>query len=118
MLRRIGHVAYQLQLPAHLHIHDVFHISLLCAYAGEPPVCPPLDIIAGEPEYEIEQLLRHRFVCRQLQLLVLWRGYPPSEATWEPAQSLGHAETLLRRYALQHQFQLPRFEDETPPTPG
>jgi hypothetical protein len=30
--------------------------------------------------------------------LVFWQGYPPSEATWEPAGNLVHAQDLVNRF--------------------
>jgi len=30
--------------------------------------------------------------------LVFWRGYPPSEATWEPVGNLVHAQDLVNRF--------------------
>lgn len=34
VLRRVGEVAYQLELPTTTRIHDVFHVSHLKAYLG------------------------------------------------------------------------------------
>jgi hypothetical protein len=34
----------------------------------------------------------------KLLYLVFWRGYPPSEATWELARNLVHAQNLVNQF--------------------
>ena len=36
ILRRIGEQSYELALPTHLHVHNVFHVSLLNTYVTNP----------------------------------------------------------------------------------
>ena len=56
---------YQLDLPIQWKIHDVFHIDLLTPYQemdfnGPNFVPPPPNLIDGEEEYEIEEILDAR----------------------------------------------------------
>jgi len=103
--KKIGTVAYQLQLPASMKIHDVFHMDLLLPYKemeayGTPFTRPP-PIIDSEEEYEIEAILdsRRKGRGRQLQYLVHWKGYPHSDDSWIAHKDL-HADKLLESFML------------------
>ena len=61
----ISPVVYQLELPGHWAIHNIFHASLLTPYKeteehGTNYVQPPPDIIEGEEEYEVERIMNSR----------------------------------------------------------
>jgi hypothetical protein len=78
----ISPVVYHIQLPPHWRIHNVFHVSLLTPYKktdvhGHNFPEPPPDLIKGEPEYEVDQILAvRRHGCNQnLQYLLRWKGY-------------------------------------------
>jgi hypothetical protein len=65
IIKEISPVAYQLALPSEWKIHDVFHTSLLSPYTetdthGPNFICPPLDLIGGEQEYEVERIINHQ----------------------------------------------------------
>ena len=94
-------ITYQLELPAQWKIHDVFHADLLTPYRetklhGANFVRPPPDLINGEEEYEIEEVLQSRKFRRgrKVQYLVKWKGYPDSENQWVNWDDL-HAEEAL-----------------------
>jgi hypothetical protein len=65
IIEKINLVAYQLQLPPTMKIHDVFHVDLLSPYKvieayGEPYTCPPPVIEKEEEQYEINAILDMR----------------------------------------------------------
>ena len=89
-------VSYHLRLPPTWKIHDVFHASLLSPYRetaehGPNFIEPPPDLIEGEEEYEIAEILAHRGTARRRQYLVSWEGFSSAENTWEPESNLSHA---------------------------
>eukprot|EP00253_Pinus_taeda_P031931 PITA_31931 len=91
ILARVGPVAYQLALPSHIRIHNVFHVSVLKKYVYDPKHVIKWQDVQVEPEGEVlvepqsildrrEVRLRKRVIT---QIKVLWQHYGPEEATWE-----------------------------------
>jgi hypothetical protein len=97
-------VTYKLDIPAEWvkkRVHPVFHVSLLKRYV------PGIDIEGGgshivdiepseeEPEYEVERIIGKRLgKDKQVEYLILWKGYPESEATWESSEIVEDLQAL------------------------
>lgn len=107
ILARIGTHAYRLELPLQWkNVHPVFHVSKLEAYREDPeqpnfPVPPP-DIVEGEPEWEVEEILDAKFLHNRLYFLVKWLGWPDSENSWEPEANLEHSQDVITEFYKAH----------------
>ena len=104
VIKQMSPVTYRLKLPTSLKIHDVFHVDLLTPYHeteehGENYTQPPPELIDGEEEYQVEEIIDERINRRKKQYLVKWLGYPVSENSWINAKDL-HADELLEEYRL------------------
>ncbi len=105
VIKQISKVAYQLQLPSQMKIHNVFHIDRLIPFVsteayGQAYSQPPPELIDGEEEYEVETIIRHRSKGRKKKIneyFVSWKGYPSSENSWVKEVDL-HAPELLEEY--------------------
>ena len=63
---------------------------------------PPPPVLVGDTmEYKVEGILRHQGKGARRCYLVLWKGYPLHEATWEPESHLANAPDILEEY-LRH----------------
>jgi RNase H-like domain found in reverse transcriptase/Integrase zinc binding domain/Chromo (CHRromatin Organisation MOdifier) domain len=105
----LGPLTYRLQLPETWKIHNVFHAYLLSPYReneihGENYPRPTADIIDGDEEYEVESILGHQRRGRGYRYKIKWKGYPISEASWEPTTNLQNATDILEAYKLLHQL--------------
>jgi hypothetical protein len=98
ILRRVGQVAYELDLPPEARIHPVFHVSQLKPKLGSAstalPRLPPVDshgVLRPEPA----EILGRRFSPRNnrafTEILVRWEGQSAADATWEAFHSLKDA---------------------------
>ena len=60
---------------------------------------PPLELIEGEEEYEVEQVLNSRCHGRakKLQFLIWWKGYSTAHDSWEDVDGV-HAPALIEEY--------------------
>lgn len=92
MIKRIGEVAYKLDLPSSSRVHQVFHVSQLkpCLGPGQQ-VLPQLP--SADDVFQVPIQVLQRRVCQQglrsiVQGLVQCSGKPKSMATWEDLESL------------------------------
>jgi hypothetical protein len=108
--KRIGKVAYKLELPHALKIHPVFHVNLL-----KPYVCPIdpqtvhqpdlMHLVEGQHEHEVAGILDYH--CRQYgrgirkEYLVAWKDYPVNEVTWKPLSNLTNAQDAIQEFHAQ-----------------
>ena len=96
ILQRPGEQSYKLALPLHLHVHNVFHVSLLKKYVPNLEHILDLDdnVLVNEEEFQMEpeqileikeRQLRNRTITK---VLVQWKGYPVEDASWEDQNQL------------------------------
>ena len=53
--------------------------------------------------YEVEKILGKKKIGTKIYYKVQWKGYPLSEATWEPLSNLSSARELIKEYR-RHEF--------------
>ncbi|KAE8734320.1 hypothetical protein F3Y22_tig00000773pilonHSYRG00160 [Hibiscus syriacus] len=99
VLKRVGTMAYRLELPPTIKAHPVFHVSLLKPYhqdreeldRGKSHRAPVGVKVSYEKEVEAIHAERavHRVGHRpRHEYLVQWKGLPESEGSWEPSEDL------------------------------
>ena len=102
IIRKVGEVAYELELPQESKIYNVFHVSSLKKTLGQhiapSTELPPLDdegLLILIPEQIIqtrERKLKNRVIR---EYLVQWKELLPEDATWEGEQVLQHPNLKL-----------------------
>ncbi|KAK9399742.1 LHP1: putative chromo domain-containing protein LHP1 [Crotalus adamanteus] len=98
IIKIINPVTVKLQLPRFLgKIHPVFHSSLLKPVSEYRATTLP-GPIAGD-QYEVQEILDSQLRRGRLYYLVLWRGYPLSEASWV-ADADVQAPRLIRKFHM------------------
>ena len=108
--RIISNVAYELDLPTSMKIHSTFHVSKLKIYnkdnneifEREQIIRPAPEIINEQEEFEVEKIIDKRESGsksrKKINYLVMWKGYPRWEATWENAEELVNAQEKINEY--------------------
>src|SRR5258708_7102514 len=103
-MQRVGNVAYRLELPKSIKVHDVFHIDLLTPYKeteeyGQAYMRPPPITVQSEEEYEVKSVLqaRHKGPNDSLEYKVHWKGYPSADDSWVTHDDL-HSPELLKEF--------------------
>ena len=87
-------------------LHPVFNVVNLSLAPLDPipgrQTSPPplLEIVHGEEEWVVEEILDSRRVNQRLRYLVKWEGFSVEHNSWEPWDNV-HAPELLRLRPIQ-----------------
>jgi len=106
--------AVELELPAMLRIHPVVNVRRLVKYIvkyreqaeGQKKIPPPPVEVAGEKEYEVEEILDRQERRGKTKYLVKWKGYTAEGNTWEGLENLKNVGEKIK------EFEKGRFEEE------
>jgi len=99
VVEKVNNVCYRLQLPASWKIHDAFHVSLLKKYLSRHTEdAPPTVVPEPENSYEVAALIDSRVKDGVVEYLFDWRGYGPSERTWQKIDSVTELRPLLEAF--------------------
>ena len=100
--------AYKLNLPPHMKMHPVFHVSQLKLYRRPTEAARtyekpgPVIVDEGAEEFEVDEIINHRKRKRgrktKIEYLIVWKGYPVHESTWEPAENVANAPEKIAEY--------------------
>ena len=101
--QKVSSHSYRLQLPQTWRIHPVFHVQLLRLAQPDPivgrqPNPPPPEVIEGDEEYELDQIINSRYVRDRLEYLVRWKGYHEGYDTWEPATGMAGTQEKVDEF--------------------
>ncbi|XP_040957861.1 uncharacterized protein [Gossypium hirsutum] len=99
VLKRVGKVAYKLELPAKLKVHPIFHVSMLKPFHGDQedpnrgkskraPMGVKVSYDREVENIEADRVIRQKYHRPRHEYLVQWKGLPDSEASWEPTKAL------------------------------
>jgi hypothetical protein len=97
MSRKVGAVAYELELPPGNTIHNVVHVSCLKKVVGQH-VTTNAELLPVDEEGQLilipkkvlemrERKLRNRSI---MEYLIKWKSFSIEDATWEGEQVLQH----------------------------
>ena len=113
--RKINANAYELDLPASMKIHKVFHILLLSPFwarqpGGESHLSKPVQVMPNITR-QAKSILDNRIMATgDGAYLVKWAGYDSSDNSWEPLSSLHQTQSWewLQANELESPTQSPR----------
>jgi hypothetical protein len=106
VIKQINPVAYKLEIPPCMRVHNVFHVSILRMYHDDGRVQPPQPFeLEGEDGefFSIERILDHRVRRGRhtpREYLIRWQGYDNAHDSWEPESEITHHDNgaLIKAY--------------------
>ena len=96
----VGKTALKLKLPKNVSLHPTVHYSICRHYKERDNLfrAPPPLLVGDDLEYEVEKILDHKLYKNSIQFLVLWKGHPRDDATWQPDTDLVNCDERILEY--------------------
>ena len=103
VLKKLSPAVYKIRILRQWKVHNMFHANLITPYKetvihGPNYSRPPPDLVDGEEEFEVEQILNMKQMGRghKTHYLVKWKGYPTSDNSQEPEKNLNSDELIAK----------------------
>jgi hypothetical protein len=104
IVKKVGNGAYRLRLPPSMsRLHPVFNVVKLTPAPDDPiegrrlRPPPPPELVDGEEEWIVEEILDSKVINRKLRYLVKWEGFGIEHNSWEPWDYI-HAPELVTNF--------------------
>ena len=105
ILKRVGELAYRLELPPTLKIHNVFHVSRLKKFYDDGRMQPPPKPVEadGKLQYQIDFIYGHRVVktskkSNRTDYLVRWKGHTVEHDEYIPEKYFDNCQEYVQAY--------------------
>jgi hypothetical protein len=88
-------------------LHPVFNVVKLTSAPTNPiagrrtTLLPPPEVIEGEEEYLVAEILDSKMFCGRLKFKIKWEGYGPEYDSWEYATEV-HAPERVADFYQKH----------------
>ncbi|KXN87136.1 hypothetical protein AN958_09159, partial [Leucoagaricus sp. SymC.cos] len=56
------------------------------------------DLVDSFEKHKVENIIKHKRTTQGMKYLIRWKGYSPSDDTWEWEDNLEYSGELLREY--------------------
>ncbi len=89
-------------------LHPVFNVAKLTLAPDDPIPSrrqtppPPPELVKGEEEYIVKEVLNSRLFHQKIQYLVKWEGYGVKHNTWEYLDHLNNALDKVAEFYMRH----------------
>jgi hypothetical protein len=95
----------RIEVPPRLaRIEPLQNVVHLKPYVSRPSNIGPThvpdgpELVDGQEEFVVDDIITHRGAGRHIQYLVRFEGYGPEDDLWLPARNLDHAQEVLAAY--------------------
>ena len=100
VLKKLSPVSYELEIPASLNVHPIFHISLLekCTSRKDEKIPLVTKDLRYEDEFLVKSVLGVKMINNEFFYLIRWKNDDSESNTWEPLKNLTNCLPLVRAY--------------------